>query len=174
MITHRVMLVKAEGCEKKTTKNDIKVEMDLTKSMDPGFPMVLAGDLGQFAGKVQQNCNGTLINCSYDLQVTAQMDGSMLCAKNPTASIPIEIIAPDKNLAFVADIPGVEAAQSQQSNDINNTQGALPTSRNNRQEAMELGTDSRMGLNANGHTSSAKVFPMPTQNNEEHLVHEDI
>ena len=174
MITHCMILIKTKGCEKETTENDIKVEMDLTKSKDLGFQVALAGDLGQFAGKVQQNCNGTLINCSYDLQVTAQMDGSMLCAENPTASIPIEIIAPDVNLAFVADIPGVEAAQSQQSNDINNTQSALPTSRNNRQEAMELGTDSRMGLNANGHTSSAKVFPMPTQNNEEHLVHEDV
>lgn len=51
------------------------VQFDLNYALDLGTPANLTGALGDFAGKIQQTCNGQLVNCSYELHVTADIDG---------------------------------------------------------------------------------------------------
>lgn len=90
------------------TKEDLIVAFDMNQAMDLGTPTNLSGSLGEFAGRIQQSCNGQLITCYYELHVTAQVDGTVCCDTHPTASIPVEILAPEKVLAFIQIVPTID------------------------------------------------------------------
>jgi hypothetical protein len=90
------------------TKEDQVVMFDMNQAMDEGTPSNLTGELSEFAGRIQQNCNGKLITCSYFLSVTAEIGGCICCGDNPTAGIPVEILAPEKVYGFVQVMPAVE------------------------------------------------------------------
>ena len=73
-----MITVPARGCQKGTkTEQDYIVTIDMSTATDIGTPANLIGALGEFAGRIQQNCNGSLINCSYELHVSAEMDGTI-------------------------------------------------------------------------------------------------
>ena len=73
-----MIVVPAKGCQKGTkTEQDYIVVIDMSSAVDKGTPAKLIGALGEFAGRIQQNCNGSLINCSYELHVSAEMDGTI-------------------------------------------------------------------------------------------------
>lgn len=57
------------------TEHDKTVQFDLNYAVDLGTPSNLTGSLGEFAGKIQQTCNGQLVNCQYELHVTTDIDG---------------------------------------------------------------------------------------------------
>lgn len=63
------------GCKSGEKIDEKVVKFDLSKAVDHGTPMGLAGALGEFSGKIQQTCNGNLINSSYELHIIAEVDG---------------------------------------------------------------------------------------------------
>ena len=66
----RMISVPVEGFQKKTkTDQDYIVTIDMSKATDLGTPGNLLGPLGEFTGKIQQSCNGSLINITYELHV---------------------------------------------------------------------------------------------------------
>ena len=68
--TDRVISVPVEGFQKKTkTDQDHIVTIDMSKATDLGTPGNLLGALGEFTGKIQQSCNGSLMNITYELHV---------------------------------------------------------------------------------------------------------
>lgn len=76
--SQKMMTVPVKGCEKnQKTEQDIIVTFDLNLALDVGTPNNLMGALGEYAGKIQQSCNGNLISCSYELHATADMDGTI-------------------------------------------------------------------------------------------------
>ncbi|CAI2368107.1 unnamed protein product [Moneuplotes crassus] len=88
------------GCAAGEKIDEKVVKFDLNKARDIGTPAGLAGSLGEFAGKIQQTCNGSLINCSYELHVTAEVSGCVCCESHPSVYAPIEILAPERVLVF--------------------------------------------------------------------------
>ena len=80
------------------------VTFDLSQAQDSGTPSQLASNLGPYAGKIQQTCNGKLINCSYRFALIANVSGC--CSTDPTVEQPIEILAPEQIIQFVpVEIP---------------------------------------------------------------------
>lgn len=67
---------------------------------DIGTPTQLAGALGEYAGKVQQTCNGRLVTVAYELHVIADVDGCLCCENPPFVYSAIEILAPEKLIVF--------------------------------------------------------------------------
>ena len=65
------------GCGAGEKLENKVVQFNLNEVMDSGTPANLSGALGEFAGKVQQTCNGSLINVSYELHIIVDMDGCM-------------------------------------------------------------------------------------------------
>lgn len=100
-----MITVPSKGVRAGDKSEDIVAIFDLSKATDLGTPSYLTGSLGEFAGKIQQTCNGTLVSCTYELQVMAEIDGTICCDQNPTAALPVEILAPEKMIAFFAVIP---------------------------------------------------------------------
>lgn len=88
------------------------VQFDLSKAVDLGTPANLSGALGDFAGRIQQTCNGQLVNVSYELHITADVDGCTCCDAPPSAYAPIEILAPHRVIAFFMEMPGLPAEGS--------------------------------------------------------------
>ena len=106
---HPMISQPIQGVQKgEKTQNDIIVTFDMNTAMDTGTPDRLQGELGEYAGRIQQSCNGGLISNTYDLDVVAQIDGCIWCDVHPTAMIPIEILAPEKLIAFVNFMPQEE------------------------------------------------------------------
>ena len=63
------------GCEAGAKIDEKVVNFDLNLARDIGTPAGLGGALGEFVGKIQQTCNGTLITVSYELYIIAQVNG---------------------------------------------------------------------------------------------------
>ena len=62
--------VPSERCLKGTkTERDHIVTIDMSTATDEGTPEDFIGDLGEFAGRIQQSCDGSLIDISYELHV---------------------------------------------------------------------------------------------------------
>lgn len=80
------------------------VNFDLNQARDIGTPGNLGGALGEFAGKIQQTCNGKLINVAYELHIIAEVDGCLCCTPHPYVYTPIEILAPERVLVFQQEI----------------------------------------------------------------------
>jgi len=89
------------------TEEDKIVQFDLSKALDLGTPANLSGALGEFAGKIQQTCNGLLIQSTYELYVIAEIDGCICCDQPPSVFTPIEVLAPQKVIAFFMAMPAM-------------------------------------------------------------------
>lgn len=94
---HSVISLPVNGVEagEKTDQEKI-VQFDLSQALDMGTPANLVGALGDFAGKIQQTCNGQLITSQYELYVTAMVDGCICCEQLPYVFTPIEVLAPQR------------------------------------------------------------------------------
>ena len=90
------------GCGAGEKLENKVVQFNLNEVMDTGTPANLSEALGEFAGKVQQTCNGSLINVSYELHIIVDMDGCMWYESNPFVYTPIEILAPERMIVFQA------------------------------------------------------------------------
>ena len=91
-----MIVVPVQGVGKvEKTKDDIIFIFNMNIVMDLGTPSHLLEAPEEFAGKIQQNCNGELITCSYDLDITAEFSGCICCDVHPTAMIQIEILTPE-------------------------------------------------------------------------------
>lgn len=88
------------GCDKGGKIEDRAVKFDLSQAHDIGTPANLSGALGEYAGKIQQTCNGQLITVSYELHVKAEVDGCLCYETHPFVYAPIEILAPERQLMF--------------------------------------------------------------------------
>lgn len=57
------------------TLEDKIVQFNLNEAIDHGTPMNLSGALGDYAGRIQQTCNGQLVNVQYELHLILDVDG---------------------------------------------------------------------------------------------------
>jgi hypothetical protein len=89
------------GCSPGDKIDEKVVQFDLNAAKDIGTPANLGGALAEFAGKIQQTCNGQLINVKYELHISAVIDGCLCCDNNPYVFTPIEILAPERLLIFM-------------------------------------------------------------------------
>jgi hypothetical protein len=88
------------GCDKEQKIDEKIVRFDLSVARDIGTPANLGAALAEFAGKIQQTCNGSLITCQYELHIIAEVDGCVCCENQPFVYAPIEILAPERVLVF--------------------------------------------------------------------------
>ena len=93
-------ILKIQGAKAKMTTKNIIAEIDLNKIKDVGTPSKLKGSLGEFGGKIQQTWTGQLINSKYDLHIICIRSGCVFSDPNPRIIVPIEILAPEKIIAF--------------------------------------------------------------------------
>jgi hypothetical protein len=88
------------GCSPGDKIDEKIVQFDLNSAKDIGTPANLGGALAEFAGKIQQTCNGQLIDVKYELHISAVIDGCLCYDNNPYVFTPIEILAPERLLIF--------------------------------------------------------------------------
>jgi hypothetical protein len=98
------------GCKPGEKIDEKVVQLDLRNARDSGTPSIIEGSLAEFAGKIQQTCNGRLIDVTYELHITAVMNGCVCCDSYPFVLLPIEILAPERVMVFEAYYP-VQANQ---------------------------------------------------------------
>lgn len=65
------------GCKEGEKIENKTVAFDLSKCVDSGTPQNLAGAFGEYAGRVQQTCNGKLITVAYELHIIGDVDGCL-------------------------------------------------------------------------------------------------
>jgi len=82
------------------------VNFDLNQAKDIGAPGNLGGVLSEFVGKIQPSVNGNYMNVSYELWIIAEIDGCICWSSHPFVYTPIEILAPERVLAFQQDLYG--------------------------------------------------------------------
>lgn len=122
-----MIVVPVQGVQKgDKTSDDIIVTFDMNQAKDLGTPAHLQGNLGEFAGRIQQTCNGQLISCTYELNIVAEINGCLCCDAHPTAMIPIEILAPEQVIAFVQFVPTYDVAEG----GVDPNMGAYPVDPN--------------------------------------------
>lgn len=63
------------GCKSGDKIDEKIVQFDLNQAKDVGTPPNLGGALAEFAGKIQQTCNGRLIDVKYELHISVEIDG---------------------------------------------------------------------------------------------------
>ncbi|CAI2368829.1 unnamed protein product [Moneuplotes crassus] len=81
-------------------KTEEKNFSSISTAKDIGTPASLIGSLGKFSGKIQPTCKGQLISCTYQLNVTGEVDGCACCDGHPFVYTNIEILAPERVLVF--------------------------------------------------------------------------
>jgi hypothetical protein len=94
---HSLISMPVNGVEAgKKIEGERIVQFDLNQCLDLGTPANLTGALGDFAGKIQQTCNGQLVQSTYELHVIADCDGCLCCDAPPFVFTPIEVLAPQR------------------------------------------------------------------------------
>lgn len=99
------------GCKSGDKIDEKIVQFDLNQAKDVGTPPNLGGALAEFAGKIQQTCNGRLIDVKYELHILVEIDGCVCCENQPFVYTPIEILAPERVLIFQQYVYPVEGVQ---------------------------------------------------------------
>jgi hypothetical protein len=114
LVTYRendMIKVSIPGCSAGDKIDEKVVLLDLKDAKDIEAPAYLRGALAEFAGKMQQTCNGKLINCKYELHISAVVDGCTCCEKHPHVFTPFEILVPERVLKFTQHPYPVESSQ---------------------------------------------------------------
>ena len=65
----KIFTVPGRGCSKGTKTEQDYIVIDMNVVSDQCNTANFGGGLGEPAGRIQQSCNGSLINCSYEFHV---------------------------------------------------------------------------------------------------------
>ena len=103
---------------KKGTKDEdfrnlpIKIQDIVDESAPKGF----SGGMSEYAGRVQQSVSGKMVTVRYAIEIHPTYSGCE-CGKNVSMTFPIEILAPEKVVAFVPNMVEMDQAPAEQPKD---------------------------------------------------------